>query len=48
MEACPRNLDHFGFARIEFGTPIAVLRKLEDAAIGGLGHVLVVLEEEQT
>ena len=44
----PRNLDHFGFARIEFGTPIAVLCKLEASAIWGLEHVFVVLEEGQT
>ena len=43
----PRNLNYFGFARIEFGTPIAALRKLEASAVWGLEHVFVVLEEEQ-
>ncbi len=44
----PRNLDHFGYARIEFGTPILALRKLEAFATWGLEHVFPVLDEGQT
>jgi hypothetical protein len=43
-----RRLDHFGFTRVEFGTPIAALRKLEASAIWALEHVFMMLEEEQT
>jgi hypothetical protein len=48
LKHAPRNLDHFGFARIEFGTPIAALRKLEAFAIWALEPVFMVLEERQT
>ena len=41
----PWNLDHFGCARIEFGTSIAALRKLEETTIEGLKHVFLVLRK---
>jgi len=46
--AQPRIRSQWGYARIEFDTPIAVLRKLRSSAIEGLEHVFMMLEEEQT
>jgi hypothetical protein len=46
--AQPRIHSQWGYARIAFDTPSAVLRKLRSSAIEGLEHVFMVLEEGQT